>query len=31
LPDESVGADYSPVRINFDIDRAGLIARVWCG
>jgi hypothetical protein len=31
LPDESVGPDYSPVRINFDTDRAGLIARVWCG
>ena len=23
--------DYSPVRVNFDIDGAGNIGRVWCG
>ncbi|WGV14779.1 I78 family peptidase inhibitor [Fuscovulum ytuae] len=30
-PDMAVTMDYNPERLNFDVDRAGLIARVTCG
>lgn len=30
-PGEAVTMDFSPERINFDIDANGRIARVWCG
>ena len=26
-----VTMDYNPVRLNFDLDAAGNIARIWCG
>ncbi|NBE09269.1 I78 family peptidase inhibitor [Paragemmobacter ruber] len=30
-PDTAVTMDYNPDRLNFQIDRTGLIARVTCG
>jgi hypothetical protein len=30
-PDQAVTQDYNPTRINFDVDRAGDITRIWCG
>ena len=30
-PDMAVTMDYNPERLNFDVDRAGLISRVTCG
>ncbi len=30
-PGDAVTQDNQPRRINFDIDRGGVISRVWCG
>lgn len=30
-PDMAVTEDYSPSRLNFDLDAQGRITRVWCG
>ena len=30
-PGDPVTEDYSPVRINFDLDQTGTIIRIWCG
>lgn len=30
-PGMPVTADYNPMRLNFDLDGRGRIARVWCG
>lgn len=30
-PGDAVTRDYRLDRINFDIDDAGVIARIWCG
>jgi hypothetical protein len=30
-PGDAVTEDYSPVRINFDLDHTGTITRIWCG
>jgi len=30
-PDSAMTMDFSPSRINFDVDQGGIITRVWCG
>lgn len=30
-PETPVTEDYSPARLNFDVNAAGVITRVWCG
>ena len=30
-PGTAVTQDFAPGRINFDIDGAGRVARIWCG
>ena len=30
-PGSMMTMDHSPARINFDLDEAGIITRVWCG
>jgi hypothetical protein len=30
-PGQPVTTDYSPARLNIDLDAKGRIARVWCG
>ncbi len=30
-PDSAMTMDYAPARVNFDVDAAGIISRVWCG
>jgi hypothetical protein len=30
-PGMPITEDYSPSRLNFDLDDAGRITRVWCG
>ncbi|MEL7461339.1 MAG: I78 family peptidase inhibitor [Pseudomonadota bacterium] len=30
-PDTAITMDFSPTRLNFDLDDAGVITRVWCG
>lgn len=30
-PGMAVTQDYSPARVNFDLDGDGRIVRVWCG
>ncbi len=30
-PGAGATRDYSPGRINFDIDAAGIVTRIWCG
>ncbi|HOO82263.1 MAG TPA: I78 family peptidase inhibitor [Alphaproteobacteria bacterium] len=30
-PGDAKTQDYSPTRVNFEIDKAGTITRVWCG
>ena len=30
-PGDAVTMDYSPERLNFDLDETGTITRVWCG
>jgi hypothetical protein len=30
-PGDPVTEDYSPLRINFDLDATGTIVRIWCG
>ncbi len=30
-PDMAITMDFSPDRINFDIDGANRITRIWCG
>ena len=30
-PGSAMTMDHSPARVNFDLDEAGTITRVWCG
>ena len=30
-PGDAVTMDFSPTRLNFDLDEDGTILRVWCG
>lgn len=30
-PDTAITMDYRAERLNFDLDEAGLITRIWCG
>jgi len=30
-PETAITEDYSPARLNIDLDRTGRVTRVWCG
>jgi hypothetical protein len=30
-PGQAITMDYSPARLNFDLDAQGRIVRIWCG
>ncbi len=30
-PNDAITMDFSPTRLNFDLDEDGVILRVWCG
>lgn len=30
-PDTAITMDYRAERLNFDLDAAGVITRIWCG
>jgi len=30
-PGSMMTMDHSPARVNFDVDKAGIITRIWCG
>ncbi len=30
-PDTAITMDFSPTRLNFDLDENGVILRLWCG
>lgn len=30
-PGDAITMDFSPSRLNFDLDENGVITRIWCG